>query len=181
MRLRNIVALFFLTAFACVANAQTTTTLQTAPLKIGVINSDMFSNATGGITRLVNALRMIENEFKPRRDEITQMVARFDSLQQPLPANATAPQIAARQEQIGTLQVEIRRKQEDARTAYNKRFAALTDPIRQSVFTALQTYAKQRGVDVLIDLSKFPDGILLLNQNADMTPAFIRDFNSKNP
>ena len=86
-----------------------------------------------------------------------------------------------RREQAQTLQIEIQRKQEDARVAYSKRLSALTDPIRLSIFNALETYSKARGVDLLIDLAKFPDGVLLVNQNADMTAAFIRDYNSKNP
>lgn len=154
--------------------------VQQAPVKVGVINSDMFSQTTGGITRLVNALRTLDTEFKPKRDEITQLVARFDALQK-VPAGTTQAQLATRREQTETLQIEIRRKQEDARVAYSKRLATLTNPIRLSVFNALEAYAKQRGIDVLIDLGKFPDGILLVNQNADLTAAFIRDFNSKNP
>ncbi len=169
-----VVALIFTTSLTAQVPAQT------GPAKVGVVNSDMFSSATGGITRLVNALRTLETEFKPRRDEITQMISRINSLQQ-VPANTPPAQLATRRDQAETLQVEIQRKQEDARAAYAKRLAALTDPIRMSVFNALEAYAKQRGIDVLLDLSKFPDGVLLANKNADLTPAFIRDFNSKNP
>lgn len=161
--------------------AQAQAPAQPAPLKVGVINSDMFSAETGGITRLINALRTLETEFRPRRDEISTLVARFDDLQKAPPAGTTQPQLAARREQAETLQIEIRRKQEDARAAYTRRLTALTDPIRRSVFTSLEAYAKQRGIDLLIDLAKFPDGVLLLNQAADLTPGFIRDYNSKNP
>ncbi len=174
------------TVFALVAALIFTTSLtaqapaQTAPAKMGIVNSDMFSAANGGITRLINALKTLETEFKPRRDEITQMVNRLNSLQQ-VPPNTPAAQLATRRDQAETLGVEIQRKQEDARAAYTKRLAALTDPIRQSVFNALEAYAKQRGIDVLLDLSKFPDGVLLINPNSDLTPGFIRDFNSKNP
>lgn len=171
-----VAAAFLFTTLNAVAQAP----VQTAPAKIGIINSETFSNPNGGVTRLVAALRTLETEFKPRRDEITQLVARFDGLQQ-VPANTPPAQIATRREQAENLQIEIRRKQEDARTAYARRLAALTDPIRRSILTALEAYGKQRGFDLLIDVSKFPDGILLLNQAADLTPAFIRDFNSKNP
>jgi len=154
--------------------------VQTAPAKVGIIYSEAFSRPTGGITRLVTALRTLETEFKPKRDEITQLVSRFETLQQ-VPPGTPAAQLATRREQAETLQIEIRRKQEDARTAYARRMAALTNPLRVSIFSALEAYAKQRGIDVLIDVSKFPDGVLLLNQNADLTAGFIRDFNSKNP
>jgi Skp family chaperone for outer membrane proteins len=168
-------------AFASAASAQAPAAGQPTPAKVGVINSDMFSAKTGGITRLVNALRTLETEFKPQRDEIAQMVTRFNALQQPLPANSTAQQQATRRDEVLNLQTTINRKQEDARSAFAKRSAALTEPIRLSIFSALQAYSKQRGVDLLVDISKFQDGVLLLNPAADMTAAFIKDYNSKNP
>ena len=154
---------------------------QTAPAKVGIINSNTFTSANGGITRLVNALRTLETEFKPRRDEITTLVSRFNSLTQQPAAGTTPAALQTRRDQAETLQIEITRKQEDARAAYAKRLTDLTNPIRLNVFNALEAYAKQRGIDVLLDVSKFPDGILLVNQNADLTAGFIRDFNSKNP
>jgi len=171
-------ALLMLTSiigFASLAAAQAPT--QTTPVKVGVINSAAFAKPTGGITRLVNAFKALDAEFKPKRDEITQLVTRFDTLQ----ADAVKTPTPAKREQLQILQIEIQRKQEDARVAYSKRLATVTGPVQLSVFNALEAYAKQRGVDVLIDLSKFPDGVLLVNQNADLTSAFVRDFNSKNP
>ena len=154
--------------------------VQTAPAKVGIVNSARFSNSTGGITRYVNALRTLENEFRARRDDITQSVTRLEGLQN-VPAGATPAQIETRRDQAQTLQIEITRKQEDARTAYTRRFAQLTDPIQKNIVDALKVFARGRGIDVIIDPSKFPEGVLLVNENADLTAAFIRDFNSKNP
>ena len=175
---KTLLLLAFLMAYSSLVTAQAPA--QAPPAKVGIIDTATFTNATGGITRLVNALKTLETEFKPRRDEIAQLVTRFEGLQQ-VPANTPPAQVAARREQAQTLQIEIQRKQEDARAAYARRLSALTDPIRLSVFNALEAYVKQRGIDVLIDVSKFPDGVLLANRNADLTPGFIRDFNSKNP
>ncbi|MEO8574190.1 MAG: OmpH family outer membrane protein [Pyrinomonadaceae bacterium] len=175
---KSFILLASILTVASLTNAQAPS--QTTPAKVGIINSELFSNSTGGITRLVNALRTLDTEFKPKRDEITQLLNRFGTLQQP-PANTPPAQLAARREQAQALQIEIQRKQEDARVAYAKRLATLTNPIRASVFSALEAYTKQRGLDVLIDVSKFPEGVLLANRNADLTPGFIRDFNSKNP
>jgi Skp family chaperone for outer membrane proteins len=168
-------------AFSIFVNAQVP--VQTTPAKIGIVNSDMFTDPKDGITRLNNALRTIEMEFKPKQDELSGLIARFDQLKREL--NSTVrldPKIAAtKTEQAESLQVEIKRKQEDARVAYTKRLSALTDPIRLSIYTALEAFAKQRQVDLLVDLAKFPDGLFLVNKNADLTPAFIRDYNAKNP
>lgn len=178
----KFVTKLFVVVAALIFNAQISAQapVQATAAKVGVINSAMFSNPTGGINRLVNALKTVETEFKPRRDEITQLRGRLDGLQQ-VPPNTPAPQIAARREQAQTLVIDIQRKQEDARVAYAKRMTALTDPIRLSVFNALEAFAKQRGIDVLLDVSKFPEGVLLANKNSDLTATFIREFNSKNP
>ena len=176
--LKTLLLLALITACSVLINAQVSP--QIVPAKVGIINSESFANPTGGITRLVNALKTIQTEFKPRRDEIAQLVARLDSLQQ-VPPNTPAAQLATRRDQAETLRIDIQRKQEDARVAYAKRLAGLTDPIRASVYTALEAYTKQHGIDVLIDASKFPEGVLLANRNADLTAGFIRDFNSKNP
>jgi Skp family chaperone for outer membrane proteins len=175
---KTLLLITLITACSALANAQVPA--QVAPAKVGIINSAAFASKAGGITRLVNALKTLETEFKPRQDEINGLITRFEALQQ-VPPNTPAAQLATRRDQAQTLQIEIQRKQEDARAAYAKRLSTMTDPIRASVFTALEAYTKQNGIDVLIDVSKFPDGVLLANRNADLTPGFIREFNSKNP
>jgi Skp family chaperone for outer membrane proteins len=183
--MKKLMTAFFLiaavAAFSRYADAQVP--VQTTPAKVGVINSDTFTDPKEGITRLVNALRTIETEFKPKQDELSGMIARFDQLKREInaPVQPDPRALATKTEQAGNLQVEIKRKQEDARVAYAKRLSALTDPIRLSIYTALEAFAKQRQIDLLVDLAKFPDGLFLVNKNADLTAAFIRDYNSKNP
>ena len=172
---KYFLSLILIAVSASIAAAQAPA--QPASAKIGIIDSSLFADQTAGIKRLVTALKTLDTEFKPKRDEITQLVSRFNTLQ----ADAAKAPTAAKQEQLQTLQIEITRKQEDARVAYGKRTAALANPIRASVYTALEAYTKQRGIDVLIDVSKFPEGILLANRGIDLTPAFIREYNTKNP
>jgi Skp family chaperone for outer membrane proteins len=177
MRITIIVILLMMSsAFTVEAQAPA----QPAPLKIGAVNSAAFADATNGIRRLTTALRTLDNEFAPQRAEINRLVTRMDDLQR-VPAGQTNVQLAARRDQAEVLQIEIRRKQEDGRTAYAKRYTTLIEPIRLSIFTALEAYSKQRGIDLLVDVAKFPDGVFLINQAADLTPGFIRDYNSRNP
>lgn len=181
MKVKNLFfILFAIVIFSSAGDAQVPVA-QPAPLKVGVVNTEMFSNQTGGITKLVAAMRTLEAEFKPRRDEIATLMGRLDALQKQPTANVPPAQLATRRDQAESLQLDIRRKQEDARVAWGKRVATLTEPIRLSIFNALEAFSKARGVDLLIDQAKFPDGVLLVNKNADMTAAFIRDYNSKNP
>ncbi len=167
-------------AAAMFVNAQAPAAQPTAA-KIGIVQSDRFSDPNGGIARLVKALKTLENEFVPKRQQIAGMVTRLETLTREINAAPTSPATAGKIEQARTLEVDIKRQQEDGRVAYAKRHAALTDPIRRSISDALGLFAKQRGIDVLIDGSKFPEGIYLVNPASDMTQAFIRDFNAKNP
>ena len=176
--MNSILAIAFAMIVATSSGAQVPA--QIAPAKVGVVNTAAFSNTTGGITRFVNAIRTLDGEFLARRNDITQSVARLEELQR-VPAGMTQPQLTARQEQAETLQIQITRKQEDARVAYSKRFAQLTAPIQKSILDSLTAFAKARGIDVLLDVSKFQEGLLLVNPGSDLTAAFIRDFNSKNP
>ena len=41
---------------------------QTAPAKVGVVDSTLFADPTNGIKRLIAVQRTLEAEFKPKRD-----------------------------------------------------------------------------------------------------------------
>ena len=176
-----LILAFVIVGCTVAASAQAAVPVQTGPAKIGFVNTAQFSRPTGGINRFVAVIRTLDAEFKVRRDEITAGVARLEALQKEPPPNTPQPQRAAQFEQAQTLQVDLTRKQEDARVAYTRRFAQLTEPIQKSIVDSLIAFAKARGVDVLIDVSKFPEGILVVNPTADITDAFVRDFNAKNP
>ena len=179
MKSMNIIlAIAFATLLATTAGAQVPA--QSAPAKVGVVNTAAFTNTNGGITRLVSAMRTLEGEFLARRTDITNSITRLEELQK-VPAGLSTAQLNDRRDQAQTLQIHITRKQEDARVAYAKRFAQLTDPIQKTVLDALTAFAKARGIDVLLDVSKFQEGLLLVNPGSDLTAAFIRDFNSRNP
>lgn len=153
---------------------------QAVPAKVGFVNSAQFSRATGGVNRYVAALRTLDSEFGTRRADIAASITRLNELQKE-PTGMTEPQLIARREQAQALQIDITRKQEDARAAYTKRYSALTDPILRSLIDSLTAFAKARALDIVIDVNKFPEGVLVVNESADLTAAFIRDFNSKNP
>ena len=83
-------------------------------------------------------------------------------------------------DQLEQWKKELQRKGEDAQAAYNKRrrrdFCA---PCRKISGKALEAYAKQRGITVIIDGSQVP--VVYAADSIDITRAFINEFNSKNP
>src|SRR5919206_2743210 len=99
--IRNTFAAFALAATASLtASAQTRPAAQQTPAprpaatqpaqsqptgavgegKIAVIDTSAFSDEKQGIKRLVAAWQTLDREFKPRRDEVQQLQARYDAL-----------------------------------------------------------------------------------------------------
>jgi Skp family chaperone for outer membrane proteins len=87
--------------------------------------------------------------------------------------------IRQKREQLAELQKDFKRKGEDAEAAYAKRRQEIFLPLQQDIGTALEVYAKARGITVIVDGSQVP--VVYAVESTDITRAFIADFNSKNP
>jgi len=77
----SAIAVLFISAFAVVVNAQTTTPpTAVVPVKIAVIDTDEFANPTTGVKKLLNGFNQVEARLKPMRDEIVAMQTRLNTL-----------------------------------------------------------------------------------------------------
>jgi outer membrane protein len=74
---------------------------------------------------------------------------------------------------------EYQRKAEDAETLAQKRQQEIFAPLQDNIEKALEAYAKQRGITVIIDASRA--AVVYAADSIDITRAFITDFNTKNP
>ena len=190
---------FFAAAIA--ATAALTASAQTAPAarpaapaaggavtvaegKFAIIDTEAFGDQKEGIKRLVAAFQTVEREFKPRRDEITNLKTRYDALVKEVndtKAVAAPAALQAKADQAQQLEIEIKRKQEDGQKALDKRVQELTGPVYQDVGNALQAYAKARGLSVVFDVSKMQGVLMVVDGGIDITNAFIADYNQRNP
>jgi Skp family chaperone for outer membrane proteins len=173
---------------------------QTQPgAKIGVINPDFFEADKGGITKLVNALNAVDAEFKPRqlelqalRDKMNTVAKEGQDMQKAFELNPKGPigatQIQAKADEFEKMQVEFKRKQEDAGNAFNRRLQQATAGIYAEIGKALDEYVKQKGYTVLLDARPFartqenPNGISIyfyVDEKADITADFITFCNAK--
>ncbi|HWS54092.1 MAG TPA: OmpH family outer membrane protein [Pyrinomonadaceae bacterium] len=152
--------------------------------KVAIINTEEFGDPKTGIARLVNAYNTVEREFKPRRDEIQTLKTRFDGIVKQISdtqAVAQPASLATLRDQAETLKSEIERKQQDGQRALDKRLRELTDPINQDIGTALQSFAKQRGITIVFDISKMGGVMMIVDGAVDITQAFVADYNQRNP
>lgn len=161
-----------------VVSAQTFT-----PARVAVIRGDAFSDPKTGITRLVKAMTALDVEFKPQKDEIDRLIAQAANLQKELSGlygnSAADPKtVQAKSDTLDQLKRDITSKSETAQEAYNRRLKVLMEPIQNDIANALEAYAKKRGIDIVIDLSK-SDNVYLISETVDITAAFVAEFNAK--
>lgn len=152
--------------------------------KIAIIDTEAFADPKTGITRLVSALDKVNREFKPRSDELQKLRAQYEQLGKDIAATATVEDQRARAakiEQAEALKKDIERKTQDAQSAYQKSLRDATEPIYKDISPALQAFARQRGVNVIFDVSKLGEVMFVVNDTVDLTRAFITDYNQRNP
>ena len=181
MRTRLFILAVVIAAACSTLNAQPAPA--SAATKIAIIDTEMFGDPKGGIKRLVGAFEQINREFEPRTTELRTLRAKFDTLQKSLlDGMKTSPPEAIRQksDEIETLEKDMRRKQEDGQKALDKRTKDLTGPIYEDIGKALQAYAKQRGFDIVLDVSKLAGAMMVINEAMDITAAFTTEYNAKN-
>ena len=186
-----LLALTFSTAFAqpkpAAAAPQTPaqTTATVPESKIALIYSDAFLDAKTGIARFNALVTTLNREFQPRQTELQQMQQRIQTLTDEVNklqggSGVVDPKsIQAKIDTLEQLKKDYQRKGEDAQAAYNKRKQDIFSPLQDDIGKALETYAKQHNINVIIDGSQVP--LVYAADALDITRAFINEFNSKNP
>lgn len=167
---------------------------QTAPVgpanvpstKIGLVDTSMFSDEKGGIRRYLNAVKTVEGEFRPKGLELQQLQTRIRGLSEELSKlsgnTVVDPKsIQAKQEEFERLQRDLKYRKEQFDADAAKRYKELVGPVTAEISRALEQYANQNGLTLVLDLSKLLPALLTVNPATDITRSFIADFNSKNP
>ena len=187
---RTIVAAVAVAAFTILAQtlltmgASSAETVPTpaAPANIGVIDSSAFSDQKTGIMRVMNALRQIDTKFQPLQSEIRGMQDRLNTLRSDIEkkrgiqdTRTTAQQV----DEAQRLEVQIKRKAEDARASYQKESIAVLEPLQKDIATALEAYAQAKGITLVLDANRVP--IVYVATSLDITRDFINDYNRTHP
>ena len=164
------------------ATAPPQTSAPVPDTKIALIYSDMFLDEKTGIARFTALLNTLNREFQPRQTELQQIQQKATTLNDEIEKtrNVAAPkEIQQKLDQLETYKVDLKRKSEDAQQAYDKRRKEIFSPLQEAIGKALEVFAKQRGITVMIDGSQVP--VVYAADSIDVTRAFINEFNGKNP
>jgi outer membrane protein len=150
--------------------------------KMALIFSNEFLDAKTGIARFHSLNTILTREFQPRQAELQGLQTRINTLSKEIDdTRSVADPNAIRQksDQLAQMNLDLKRKTEDAEAAYQKRREDLFTPLRNDIEKAIEAFAKARGITVIMDGSQMP--MLYASNTLDITTAFINDFNAKNP
>jgi len=177
---RIVVAAAAFAAFTILA--QTQTRPAAAPTTVAIIDSSAFSDEKTGIARVMVAMQQIETRFTPLRTELRTMRDRLTTLRADIQKKRLIqdPKMTAQQtDEADRLEVDIKRKAEDAQASYQKESLTILDPLQKDIGTSLTAYAQSKGITLLIDSNRVP--LVYAAQQLDITKDFIADYNRTHP
>lgn len=157
-----------------------------APVPIAFIIAPLFADEKQGIRRLVAALNALDKEFEPSYKELEALSNRAATLTNDIANMQKLPQpnyqeIAKKQDELERVKREGTYKQENLKAAYAKRERELITPIEEHIYKELGTYVKQFGIKVVLDANKMRESIVIYSEEADVTKAFVADYNARFP
>jgi len=184
---RVVVALAVISGFAILVHTQTRPAgPQTVPASssasVAVIDSSYFGEDKVGITRVTNAMNQIETKYQPLRTELRGMSDRLNTMKADLQKKQATQNAKLTQQQIdeaSRLELQIKRKTEDAQSNYQKDTLAALEPIQKEIGEALVAYAKSKGISVLIDVNRVP--VVYASATVNITKDFITEYNRTHP
>lgn len=160
-------------------------------LKIVVINTAAF-DSKDGIVKYNNAMTALEKEFAPAQTEINNLVTNYQKMgsdikvQQDNLSSGKVPvdrnALATKVDEYQTLELTIKRKQEDGKRKFELRQQQVLGPILQDIGKAIDDYAKQKGYSLILDASKLDSAGLILAVDVsklDVTSDFIKFYNAR--
>jgi Skp family chaperone for outer membrane proteins len=154
--------------------------------KIALIDTTEFGDEKTGIKRYVNAVKSVQGEFQAKNTELTNIQARIKTLADEINKLAGAPMvdpktIQAKQDEGERLQRDLKYKKDQAESDFEKRYKEVVSPISADIGKAIDQYASQNRITMVLDASKLAPAILTINPAMDITQAFIASYNARNP
>jgi Skp family chaperone for outer membrane proteins len=149
---------------------------------MAIIDSGEFTDNKTGITRVIAALNQLNAKFEPVNTELKGMQARLTTMRtdiQNKQATQAVTLTAQQTDQANQLEVQIKRKAEDAQSNYQKQMATTLQPLQSDIGNALNAYAQSHGILLIIDSNRVP--MIYVHNSIDITKDFIAEYNRTHP
>jgi Skp family chaperone for outer membrane proteins len=152
------------------------------PSGIAIVDSGEFTDPKTGIQRVVAALGQLDVKNQGINKELKDMQTRLQNLRTDIQNKRQVqdPKITAQQtDQADKLELELKRRAEDAQATSNKEMQSAIGPLQQDIQNALGAYAKAHGIFLVIDAGRVP--LVYADDSIDITKDFIADYNKTHP
>lgn len=168
------------------AAGTTSVTVAVPDSKIAFVDTEAFGDQKAGIARFISALRTLQSELKPKQDELLAIQAKMQQLAKDIDSlsktGVVDPKtIQAKQDEAARVERELKYKKEDFDALTQKRYGEVIGPISTDIGRELEVFANQRGITMVLDVSKLLPAILTAKNEMDITAAFIAYYNAKYP
>ena len=151
--------------------------------KIALVDTTLFGDEKAGINRYVNALKRVQATFQPRLIELNNLQTQIKALAEEINKLSGNPvvDLKPKQDEGERLQRDLKYKKEQFDADFERALTQAVAPVSADIGKALDQYAAQHGLTMILDISKLLPALLTVNPATDITQAFIADYNSKHP
>ena len=173
-------------AGACAAVAQTQAPAAPLPVaRIALIDTGQFADEKTGIKQFVYATKRVIREFHPST-EVSALRARIKTLTEEIAKVEAASsvdrnELQSKQAERERLQAEVKKKNDAFTAAFEKRLREVLEPIYRDIELAIEEFARKRGATMVLDITKLRPALLTFDSSADVTNAFIAEYNRNHP
>src|SRR5262249_11340032 len=126
----------------------------------------------------------LNRTFEPRTKDLAAMRDQITAIENQVKAGGIAPaQQAQLSERYDTLKKDYQRKSEDLTAEAQRSYQTSTDPIRQKLSAALDKYAAEHQIVLVIEIGGAvkTGSIFYAAENTNITDDFIATYNKANP
>ena len=151
--------------------------------KIALVDTTLFGDEKAGINRYVSALKGVQATFQPRLIELNNLQNQIKALADEINKLSANPvvDLKPKQDEGERLQRDLKYKKEQFDADFERALTQAAAPVSADIGKALDQYAAQHGLTMILDISKLLPALLTVNPATDITQAFIADYNSKHP
>lgn len=149
--------------------------------RVAIINIAAFTDKVGELKRAIDALN---RTFEPRTKDLQALRDQLTGIENQVKSGGIpADQQAQLSDRYETLKREYTRKSEDLTAEAQKSYQASTDPIRQKLSAALDKYAADHQIVLVIEIGGAvkTGSIFYAAENTNITDDFIAVYNKTNP
>src|SRR5438270_4386663 len=159
-------------------STSTTNSVIAGPNKLAIINIQAAIANTNEGQRDLDAL---QKKFEPKQIELKSLSDEVDNLKKQLAAQTEKLNDDERNRRVQTIeskQKSLQRNLEDAQNDYQSQSNEIAQRIGGKLMQSLDSYAKQNGYAVVIDVSSQQSPVLWAAQSVDITKPVIEAYNT---